>query len=95
MYANLISNPQDRAKALRPIMESMGGNLERYYYDGSENSIYTISEMPDVESLAALMSAVFAGAGLISYKVTPILTAPEMVEAFKKAGSVAYQPPSA
>ena len=93
--AAMVSNPQNRADALRPSVEAAGGKLEQYYFDVTANAVYTIAEMPDNESVAALMSAAFSGGAIVSYSVSPIMTAEEMVDAFKKAAEISYQPPSA
>lgn len=93
--AALVHNPQNRAEIVRPMIEAAGGKLEQYYYDIEGTSVFSIIEMPDSESLAAFFSAAFASGSARSYKATAILTSEEMVNVFKRAGSIDYQPPSA
>ena len=31
-FGTLIKNPQDRAKATRPVFEAFGGSLDEYYF---------------------------------------------------------------
>ncbi len=92
--AALIKNPHDRIEVIRPIFESVGGKLEHYYVAYTENKVYLIAQIPNQESLAAILWAFQAGGGPISVKATPIITFTEAVDVFKKAGSLGYRPPT-
>ena len=92
--AAMIENPHDRADAVRPIFESVGGKLEHYYVAYTENTVYILAEIPDQESLTTLLMAFIAGGGPTSVKATPLYTATEAVDVFKKAGSLGYRPPT-
>jgi len=92
--AALIKNPHDRTEVIRPIFESVGGKLEHYYVAYNENTVYILAEIPDQESLAAIIWAFQAGGGPISLKATPLMTATEAVDMAKKAGSLGYRPPT-
>lgn len=92
--AAMIKNPHDRTEAVRPIFESVGGKLEHYYVAYTENKVYILAEIPDHESLTTLLMAFIAGGGPISVKATPLYTATEAVDYFKKAGSLGYIPPT-
>ena len=92
--AALIKEPHDRMEVVRPIFESVGGKLEHYYVACNENTVYLVAELPDQESLAALVVAFQAGGGPMSVKATPIMTTKEAVDVFKKAGSFDYRPPT-
>ena len=91
--AALLQNPQDRTEAVRPIFEAVGGSLEQYYVSLAENTVFLIADIPDQASLGAIMWAIFAGGALVSIRATPIITASEAVDVFKRAASVAYRPP--
>lgn len=91
--AALLMNPEDRTKPISHIIESIGGKLEQYYNSFTEGTTFVIVDIPDEASLSALMAALFAGGSLLSCKATPIMTASESVDVFKKAVSVAYRPP--
>jgi len=93
-FAAFIKNPQDRAQAFRPLYEAAGGKLEAYYFAVGQNTVYTMAQVPDEIAVEALVMVVMAGGAVTSVKVTAILTAAEAVEAMKKAGSIAYEPPS-
>ena len=90
--AAIVKNPHDRTEAVRPIIESVGGKLEAYYVAYTENTVYLLAEIPDQESLAAILWAFQAGGGPMSIKATPLMTATEAVDMLKKAGSLGYEP---
>jgi len=90
--AAIMKNPHDRAKAVRPVFEAVGGKLEQYYVAYNENTVYIIAEVPDQESLAALIWAFQAGGGPLFIKATPLMTTTEAVDMLKKAGSLGYRP---
>ncbi len=91
--AALLKNPEDRTEPIRRTIEVVGGSLEQYYNSFSEGTTFVIADIPDEASLSALTAALFAGGGLLSCKATPIMTASESVEVFKRAASVDYRPP--
>ena len=91
--AAVIKNPQDRTEAIRTMFESVGGKLENYYIAFSENTIYLLGEIPNEESLAAIMMSVWASGVSMSLKAKALMTATEAVDVYKKAGSVGYSPP--
>jgi uncharacterized protein with GYD domain len=91
--AAVLQNPADRSEAISPIFEAVGGNLERYYIGLEENAIFLIANVPDQDTLYALLIAFFAGGPWLSFRATPIMTASEAVDIFKRAGTVAYRPP--
>ncbi len=90
--AAMIKNPHDRTEAIRPIFESVGGKLEHYYVAYNENTVYLIAEIPDQESLAALIWAFQAGGGPTSIKATPLMTFTEALDVLKKGGNLGYRP---
>ena len=53
-----------------------------------------MGEIPNQESLATLMTSIWASGVFMSLKAKPITTATEAVDVFKKAGTVDYRPPS-
>lgn len=91
--AAMIKNPQDRAAAVKPIIERMGGKLHGAWLSFGEYDIVVIAEVPDNVSAAALAMAVGASGGMSAYRTTPLLTMAESIEAMSKAGGVKYKPP--
>ena len=91
--AAMIKSPQDRAAAVRPVIERMGGKLHGLWFAFGEYDAVVIAEMPDNVSAAAVAMAVGSSGGISTYRTTPLLTTAEAMEAMKKAGGVGYQPP--
>ena len=89
----MIRSPQDRAAAVRPVIERMGGKLHGLWLSFGEYDAIVIAEMPDNVSAAAVAMAVGSSGGVSAYRTTPLLTTAEAMEAMKKAGGVGYQPP--
>ncbi len=89
----LIANPQDRAAAIRQMVEGMGGKLESFDYAFGDYDVVAIGEFPDNITMAAVSMAVSAAGAARNIKTTPLLSVDEAIEAMRKAGSVGYQPP--
>ena len=92
--AAVTKDPHDRAEVIRPIFEAVGGKLEQYYVAYNENTAYLLAELPDQKSLAAILWAFQAGGGPMSINATPVMTSAEVVDVFKKVGSLGYRPPA-
>ena len=91
---DLIANPQDRAAAVRPIIEGMGGKLESFYFAFGEYDVMAVAELPDNVAAAALAMAIGGSPGVSSYKTTPLLTMDEAMQAMRKAGGTGYRSPA-
>ena len=91
--SDLVKTPQDRAAAVRPIIERMGGKLENLYFAFGDFDVVAIAELPDNVSMSALAMAVGASGALGSFKTTVLIPMDEAVEAMRKAGTVGYRPP--
>ena len=85
--AVLMKDPQDSTEAARPVFESVGGKLEHYYAARNENTVNIIGDIPDEDSLAAILWSFQGGGGPISIKATPLMTATEAVDMLRRAGS--------
>ena len=79
-----------RRAVVEKIIDSMGGKLEAFYYAFGNTDVYTIVDMPDNVSAAALALAI-AASGAVTLKTTVLMTPEEMDKAVKKAPS--YRPP--
>ena len=91
--SDLIRNPQDRAAAVRPVVESLGGKLISFDYAFGDYDVVAIIEAPDNVTMAALAMAVGAGGALKDFKTTVLLSMEEAMEAMRKAGGAGYRPP--
>lgn len=93
-WRDLVKNPQDRAAALRPAIEALGGKLVSFYMSFGEYDALVIAEMPDNVSAAGVAVAASAGGAVKAIKTTPLMTVQEGMEAMRKAGQAGYRPPS-
>ena len=89
----LLKRPEDRTKAIRPVIESLGGSLLGGWFAFGEHDIILLVEMPDNVSAAAFSLAGAAGGALRSIKTTPLLDAAEGLAAMKRAAKANYRPP--
>jgi uncharacterized protein with GYD domain len=80
-----------RREAVKKAVESLGGQLESFHFAFGEDDTYTIAELPDKESAAALSMAVSAS-GALTTKIVVLLT-PEEIDTVVRR-SVDYAPPS-
>jgi len=94
-WARLIGNPEDRQKAAREYIESVGGKLHGFWYAFGEHDAYTLWEAPDNVSMAAVALAIAGGGALSSLETTVLLTVDETMDALRKAGQVGYRAPGA
>ena len=89
----MIKNPQDRAAAVAPMMEKMGGKLHGLWFTFGEYDIVAIAETPDAVTAAAISMAIGSSGAMSAYRTTPLMTSADATDAMKKAGGVAYQAP--
>ena len=93
-WAGLAKRPQDRARAIRPIIRQLKGRLVSFYLAFGEYDAVVIAEMPDNEAAAALSIAASAGGAVKAIKTTSLMTVQEGIQAMRKAGKSGYRPPS-
>ena len=90
----MIQNPQDRAQAVRAVIEKAGGRVHGFWFAFGEYDTVEIIELPDNVDAAAFSMAVSAGGALKAIKTAPLLTMDQSVAAMKKASTFGYRPPS-
>src|SRR6266566_9636925 len=90
-WARLIQNPEDRRKAARSYIESVGGKLHGFWYSFGKHDGVTLWEAPDNVSMAAVALAIGGGGALSSLETTVLLTVDETMDALRKAARVQYQ----
>ena len=91
--AALLKKPQDRAAAIAPVVEGLGGKLDGFWFCFGEYDVVGIAQLPDNVSAAAFAFAVSQTGSLKSFKTTPLMTTDESMKAMKKAAKAGYQPP--
>jgi uncharacterized protein with GYD domain len=81
-----------RRDAVAHVAESVGGQLESFYFAFGDRDAYVVVDLPDHESAAAVALTVNAGGGATVRTV--VLLTPDEVDAATKR-SVEYRPPGA
>jgi uncharacterized protein with GYD domain len=81
-----------RRDAIAALAESVGGQLESFYFAFGEHDVYTVIDLPDNESATAVALTVNAS-GAVKVRTTVLVT-PEEVDAAAKR-SVEYRTPGA
>ena len=89
----MIKNPQDRAAAIRPMVEKLGGKLDGLWFSLGEYDVVAIAETPDPVSAAAMSMAICSSGAMSAFRTTPLLTTAEAMDAMKQAGKIGYQAP--
>jgi uncharacterized protein with GYD domain len=79
-----------RQAAAQAAAESLGGDIESFYYAFGDRDLYVVADMPDNVAVAAYALAVSAGGG-VTTKTVPLLSTAEVDAAAGK--QVGYQPP--
>src|SRR5215212_8488808 len=79
-----------RRDAVAKVAESVGGRLESFHFAFGDRDVYTVVDLPDNESAAAVALTVNAS-GAVTVRTSVLLT-PEEVDAAAKR-SVDYRPP--
>lgn len=86
----LTEGGSKRRETLEQTLRAMGGTLEAFYYAFGDDDVFTIVDLPDNVSTAALALIVNAS-GAVKIKTTVLLTPEEVDQVTKK--SVDYRPP--
>ena len=79
-----------RRQVAKTLVESVGGQLEAFYFAFGSTDVYAIVDMPDNASAAAV-SVAAAASGAVSGNIVVLLTPEEMDQAVKKSAD--YTPP--
>ena len=80
-----------RVAAIEQLASAVGGSVEAVYFAFGGSDLYTIVDLPDNASAAAIAAAVGATGALSKYETVVLLTAAEIDEAAKK--TINYRPP--
>ncbi len=81
-----------RRAEIQQLTESLGGTLEAFYFAFGDADVYTIADLPDNQTAAAVALTATAS-GAVRLSTTVLLTAEEVDEATQQ--SVSYRPPGA
>ncbi len=93
-WAALAKNPQDRSKAIEPVVAGLGGKIEAFYLAFGEYDIVAIASFPTNVDAAAFAIGTSSGGAIKAFKTTPLMEPSEAVDAMRKAGGIGYEPPA-
>ena len=71
---------------------NLGGKVEAFYFAFGGDDFYTVIDLPDNASSAALSLALGAS-GAVRVSTIVLIAPEEMDQAIQKTGSVGYRPP--
>ena len=91
--AAMVKKPEDRASAIGPVVEKLGGKLEGVWFCFGDYDVVGIAQLPDNVSAAAFSFAVSQGGKVRALKTTPLMSTGDAVKALKKAAGAGYRPP--
>jgi uncharacterized protein with GYD domain len=92
--AALVKRPQDRVKAVTPVIENLGGKVIGGGFCFGKYDVVLLVSLPDNASAAAVAMTFGAGGALKAMKTTPLLSASEAVKGMKMASQSKYKPPT-
>jgi uncharacterized protein with GYD domain len=92
--ASMTKNPEDRAQAIRPLVEGAGGQLRDVFFCQGDYDIVVLFEVPDAEAANAVALAAGGAGHLKAYKTTPLFTSAEIMGAMRRAANLTIRPPS-
>ncbi len=91
--SDLVSNPQDRGAAVRPLIERMGGKLESFDFAFGDYDAVVMIEVPSNVSMASIAMAVGASGAISSIKTTVLISMEEAMQAMRQASGAGYRAP--
>jgi uncharacterized protein with GYD domain len=94
-WARMINVADDRSRAGRLLMESLGGSLERIDWDVENCAAYAVAELPDSVTAAAVLTATARTGAFIGVEAHELLTQEQMRDVLMLARDAAqvYEPP--
>jgi uncharacterized protein with GYD domain len=93
-WARLVQRPEDRAGALKPAIERLGGQLMSWYYCFGDYDVVVIVDLPSNITAAAASMAVAAGKAVKDIKTTALMSPDDGFDAMLLAQGAGYEPPA-
>jgi len=94
-WGRLVQRPEDRAEALRPVVQRLGGQLLAWYYSFGDYDVMALVELPNNVNAAALSMAAAPAEAVRAVRTTPLMTPDEGFDAMLLAQGAKYVPPGA
>ena len=76
-WAGMVKHPQKRLDAVRPVIEKLGGTIERSWLASGEYDIVLVCQLPSNVSEEAFSLAASAGGAVKAVKTTPLMAIDE------------------
>ena len=95
VWAELISNPENRTETVSRILEDAGCKLKGLWYAFGKSDGFALIEAPDNVTGAGLAIAISASGAFRTFETTVLLTQDELLKALEKAQDVQYVAPGA
>lgn len=94
-WARMLKVADDRTRAVRVLVESLGGSLERIDWDVENCAAYAVAELPDSVTAAAVLTATARTGAFIGVEAHELLTQEQMRDVLMLARDAAqvYEPP--
>jgi uncharacterized protein with GYD domain len=94
-WARLIRVVDDRSTAVNELMGSLGGSLEKVYWEVSARAVHAVVDLPDSSSAAAAAGVLSQTGAFKSVEVEEVLTQTQFTDVLQLADSVsqAYRVP--
>jgi uncharacterized protein with GYD domain len=90
MKGVLREGGSERRKMIADMAKNLGGELESFYYAFGAHDVYSVVDLPDNVTAAAMGSHITAG-GMVRCEITVLVTPEEMDKAART--KMFYRPP--
>lgn len=84
----MVTNPENREKALAELMEKAGAKLLALYFTFGEYDFLSISEAPNEEVMASALITGAASGSVSHLRTSLAMTTEHAMKAFKAAGKL-------
>ena len=92
-WSKLVQRPENRAEALKVVIERLGGKMLAWYYAFGDYDVVVLVELPTDIAASAASMAIAAGKAVKAIKTTQLLSPEEGFDALVLAQGAGYQPP--
>jgi uncharacterized protein with GYD domain len=93
--SRFIVKPSDRAMVVRRLAESVGGDLESYYWMFGQYDGMAIVSLPDSRTAAALAMAITGSGSFKGFETHELIEAGDLTAIAEQARGITYQAPGA
>jgi len=94
-WARMLKVADDRTRAVRVLVESLGGSLDRIDWDAQNGAAYAVADLPDSVTATAILTATARTGAFVSVEVHELLTQEQLHDVLMLARDAAqvYEPP--